>query len=482
MKKIPKEKVFEQIERQWYAQGFNCAPLFLSSCALSGFDLNKTLASEFKSFLFDYKKDWGKMYYSIKDLERLAGIILKNLKKDKDFFKKAKKAYEKDFEKSMIFFKSLDDKELSDLSEEELIKFFKKASFYLRSAVGGWGHIIEPFALTMDNKIRDMLAKHVKDSGELNNYLSTLLTPAEKSFINERQEDLYNISLINDKEKKQKRIKKHLEKFFWIRNSYAGRRVITPEDIKEEIKNIEYKPIDTEKIKRQKNKLAKKLNLSGQFIMLMEIFDFLAIWQDERKKNILITIDYADRILEEISRRLNIDHKYLRYLSFYESQSNWAGKSNLEDMLKERIKGCIHYATGQGEAFLVGREYAKFHKEMGKKEKALAKSEDLHGVSASSGTAIGRAKICKNIKDINNFKKEEILISSMTRPEFFPAMRKAAAIVTDEGGITCHAAIVSRELNIPCVIGTKTATSDIKDGDLVEIKANHGLVKIINKK
>jgi pyruvate,water dikinase len=67
----------------------------------------------------------------------------------------------------------------------------------------------------------------------------------------------------------------------------------------------------------------------------------------------------------------------------------------------------------------------------------------------------------------------------MTRPDYVPAMKKAAAIVTNEGGITCHAAIVSRELGIPCIIGTKIATEVFKDGDVVEVNANHGWVRRI---
>ena len=67
----------------------------------------------------------------------------------------------------------------------------------------------------------------------------------------------------------------------------------------------------------------------------------------------------------------------------------------------------------------------------------------------------------------------------MTRPEFMPILRKAAAIVTDEGGITCHAAIVARELKIPCIIGTQIATRVLKDGDLVLVDATNGVVKKI---
>lgn len=75
----------------------------------------------------------------------------------------------------------------------------------------------------------------------------------------------------------------------------------------------------------------------------------------------------------------------------------------------------------------------------------------------------------------------EILVTGMTRPEYVPLMKKAAAIVTDEGGITCHAAIVSRELKKPCIIGTKIATQVLNDGDLVEVDAERGVVRVLER-
>ena len=68
-------------------------------------------------------------------------------------------------------------------------------------------------------------------------------------------------------------------------------------------------------------------------------------------------------------------------------------------------------------------------------------------------------------------------MTHMTTPDFVPAMRRAAAIVTDEGGVTCHAAIIARELKKPCVVGTKHATQIFKDGDMVEVDANAGIVR-----
>ena len=96
---------------------------------------------------------------------------------------------------------------------------------------------------------------------------------------------------------------------------------------------------------------------------------------------------------------------------------------------------------------------------------------------ACQGKVTGPVKIVQKIHDVINVSQGDVLVASMTRPEMFLAMKKAIAIVTDEGGITSHAAVVSRELNIPCIIGTKIATKVLHDGDLVEVDATKGIVR-----
>jgi len=78
--------------------------------------------------------------------------------------------------------------------------------------------------------------------------------------------------------------------------------------------------------------------------------------------------------------------------------------------------------------------------------------------------------------DMSKFNKGDILVSPSTNPNVVPAMKKAAAIVTDAGGITCHAAIVSREMGIPCIVGTGNATEVLKDGQEITVHATHGNV------
>lgn len=107
------------------------------------------------------------------------------------------------------------------------------------------------------------------------------------------------------------------------------------------------------------------------------------------------------------------------------------------------------------------------------------KTSIVKGTVACSGLVTGTVKIVITENDQKKFKKGNILVSTMTTPNLMSAIRKAAAIVTDEGGMTAHAAIISRELNIPCVVGTKIATSVFKDGDRVEVDAERGIIKKI---
>jgi len=104
----------------------------------------------------------------------------------------------------------------------------------------------------------------------------------------------------------------------------------------------------------------------------------------------------------------------------------------------------------------------------------------IKGVSANKGKVRAVARLILTPADFDNLKKGEVLVTAMTSVDFIAVMERASAFVTNEGGITSHAAIVAREMNKPCIIGTGIATQIIKDGDVVEIDANIGVVKIIS--
>ena len=109
-------------------------------------------------------------------------------------------------------------------------------------------------------------------------------------------------------------------------------------------------------------------------------------------------------------------------------------------------------------------------------QSVITKKPDLTGEQASPGTASGVVVIIKSPKEINRVKKGHILVTTMTAPDFVPAMKMVNGIITDKGGQTSHAAIVSRELGVPCVVGTKIATKFLKEGDIVTLNGTTGEV------
>jgi len=107
------------------------------------------------------------------------------------------------------------------------------------------------------------------------------------------------------------------------------------------------------------------------------------------------------------------------------------------------------------------------------------KVEVLKGSTAFGGKVKGKVRVILKQDEMSGFKEGEIFVTVNSNPSFVPALKKSNAIVTDEGGIMCHAAIVARELKKPCIIGTKIATKVLKDGDIVEVNADVGVVRKI---
>jgi len=100
----------------------------------------------------------------------------------------------------------------------------------------------------------------------------------------------------------------------------------------------------------------------------------------------------------------------------------------------------------------------------------------LRGLGGAPGSASGAARVLTSLADAASLKEGDVLVTHMTAPDWLPLLRRAAAVVTDSGGMTCHAAIVSRELGIPCVVGTGEATSRLRDGEMVTVDATRGIV------
>jgi phosphoenolpyruvate synthase/pyruvate phosphate dikinase len=145
--------------------------------------------------------------------------------------------------------------------------------------------------------------------------------------------------------------------------------------------------------------------------------------------------------------------------------------------IDERKKPSFYSVYSGKYRVIVGKKATELHDRI--YADLLNDKKELKGMSACLGVIEGQVKVILGEEDFHKLEQGDILVTTMTRPEFVPLMKKASAIVTDEGGVTCHAAIVSRELGIPCIIGTRTATITLKDGDIIKVDADKGVVNKI---
>ncbi len=141
----------------------------------------------------------------------------------------------------------------------------------------------------------------------------------------------------------------------------------------------------------------------------------------------------------------------------------------------------IEFAIENNKIFIVQSrpittlQKAKEHHEKSKENK-LSGNVLLSGLAASPGVSSGTVKIILDMKDLSKVKKGDVLVTKMTNPDMVISMQKSVAVVTDEGGATSHAAIVSREMGIPCVVGTEKATEILKDGQIITVDGVNGRV------
>ncbi len=193
-----------------------------------------------------------------------------------------------------------------------------------------------------------------------------------------------------------------------------------------------------------------------------------------------LEIGFMKRIADFVARKSGYKAEHVLYCLTDEVASYWKDGKNLPDIktLEERLNGVAMFFKDEKIAgVLSGAEITGLSSIF-----SVAKDANkLQGQMAFKGKVTGRVRIIFDPSAVKQFEKGDILVAPWTRPEYLPIMEKAGAFITDGGGILSHAAIVARELKKPCVIGTKVATKVLKDGDMVEVDAERGVVKIIKR-
>ena len=187
--------------------------------------------------------------------------------------------------------------------------------------------------------------------------------------------------------------------------------------------------------------------------------------------------------MQEIARRLFVSVNQLRSLTQQETLDCLSGKKDIHKILavKRVVSGWGWSLDMSKRIPFSPKEAEKLFRFIEKYVKHVQGGDERKGTCASPGKAVGKIRIVPSPADNDKVKEGDILVSYTTTTDYLPAMKRAAAIITEVGGLTCHAAVVSREFGIPCIVALANAMKNLKDGDLVEVNANEGTIKLINK-
>jgi len=234
------------------------------------------------------------------------------------------------------------------------------------------------------------------------------------------------------------------------------------------------------KIKLKQKQYLAAIKLDKKHQILFSLTGDFIYTKDLRKDYLVRSYFDLSYLLAELALRLNLSFLQVRNLTLAELKDLAKGKKIIAEQ-NNRLKAAV-YVVCQGKTpgkIFVNDQAWQIINYLKGKEKVTRRAE-TSGQVAYPGKARGKVVIVEHTKDILRMKKGDILVSHMTNPDLVSGMKIAGAIVTETGGITCHAAIVSRELGKPCVIGTKIATRIFKEGDIIEVDAEQGIVKKIS--
>jgi len=380
--------------------------------------------------------------------------------------------------------------DLRDKSNEDLTESFWQFHVSLEKFMP-FVNITYPAARLLSEKIGGFLKKAFPGLTEeqRDEYFSILTTPQKETNTAKEFKTLLKAAFDYKKSGRftpqiEEQIREIYEEYYWLGAVRVGwtylRDGYIPKHYREMIKKLskenpeeKLREINSQilKQKREFKKVVGMKEIKPELIKETNLLQEYLYQKNLRGEYIVRALLLVKPLLKEIAKRLSIKPDDIVYFTPEEIVGSLKGKP-LPDF-KPRKRGYDIFMEGDQLILKPSKP----------KTKKIARGRILKGTTAQLGKAKGKVRVILGPKEVEKMKKGDILVTKMTSPDFIIAIHRAAAIVTDEGGITCHAAIVSREFGIPCIVGTKIATRTLKDDDFVDVDASgrDGVVKKIKK-
>lgn len=486
---------------KWRIKPSGKLPIFLRSVINSSFTKTNAAKAKIKTIMENRTFLHHMMYWPAKEYNPFEAEIIGHLKRNDGWFEGYVKRELKDSE--FLYKKGLKLKKIdwSKKSNTYMEKVLDDLLIKYRIVCCAWYAqypLDEYFESIIEQKLLDYIAA---DDHNFRHYVLVFTDPRAMTEVAEERWKLVkmakeffvgkgNLGRLS-KTAKQK-IKKHLEKFAYINRGLATSEPYTFNDMVKRLKEIKkqvQKGGSIENLIYQASEKKVQDDFKEALRQIKPSKDFLHIIKQAREHSYMrnrrveafFNADYgADFMYREIAKRTEFNPDWITDVSVPEMYAALRGHTfpGKEEMQRRSRDYAMIVRKAQTKLITNPEDIKKLEQ---KYFVDVKKVKELHGAVACLGGIIrGRAKVCLDKSEIGKVNTSDILIAQFTTPDYVPAMEKAAAIVADQGGLSSHAAIVSRELGVPCVIATKIATRVIRDNDLLEVNARTGVVKILS--
>lgn len=337
----------------------------------------------------------------------------------------------------------------------------------------------------LDAIVNEKIVKH-KLRRPLGEYIGILIQSSMPTHTSAAKKEL--LKLAKNKPALEE-LNKYIKKYCWLNYGHRG-PALTIEALSQQLKKLS-KDISGMKSLRASVDIRSQVSRQARYMkelrltvaekrLFMIARDFNGI-KAYRTDLMFLTFYTLNQAVNELSRQLGVSVNDLHCLLPQEFLAVLRNKKvpKVETLRQRFNKSVVHIKTFNKMEVYLGNKAEVFIRNNIPKVETVGDSSIIKGFVASVGKVTGVVKIINNVGDIHKITKGDILVAAQTIPQYLPAMAKAAAFVTDIGGITSHAAIVAREMKKPCVIGTKIASKVLHDGDIIEVDAEKGEVRKI---
>jgi len=356
-------------------------------------------------------------------------------------------------------------------ARKELIQQFEESVDLLKNILV-FLPITHPLVKVIEGKVVKILKEKNIQNSELNDILLNVSAPTKKNTPVLENEDLLKIKEISQSNKNfdiNEALEKHMDSYGFLgyREPFSGGY---------DKHFFEIKLRDQVEIKQPQVDRIEFTDDERKYIDLLKEFVYFRTYRTEK---LYESLYYLEPLWTKISSKFGLKNNVdIGWYTLDEIKKLFKSGVKINDSELDNRKTGHALLLHDNRLEIIFADKMLDYKKKHYPEYKLSESQVL-GVSACKGKISGTAKIVKSSKEQSKINVGDILVTAMTTPDFLPCMNRAVAFITDEGGITCHAAIVAREMNKPCIIGTKIATQVLKDGDLVEVDAINGIVRIL---